>query len=169
MVIKTGKFVSLHISPIDNSAIQPNGVDLHINQVNEILGDSKPILKEDNRIHAETLNLDYTPNGFYNLSAGKAYRVVYREVIRIPNTCVGLIIVRSSLQRNGVWLSTALWDSGYEGRGSGTLFCFSNLQLHKDFAIGQLILMDADKPDTMYQGNYQHEGLDTSDEIQDDK
>ena len=169
MVIKTGKFVSLHISPIESSAIQPNGVDLHIKQVNEIPGDSKPRLKEDDRIHAETINLDYNPNGFYNLSAGKAYRVVYREVVRIPNTCVGLLLVRSSLQRNGVWLSTALWDSGYEGRGSGTLFCFSNLQLHKDFAIGQLILMAADKPDTMYQGNYQHEGLDTNAEIQDDK
>jgi len=159
LVIKSGKFVSNYITPVDIKDIQPNGVDLHIHQIKWIQADSWPILTGEERVHAKMTPIGYTNNGLYELTKGNAYLVTYREIIKIPEECVGLLIVRSSLQRNGVWLSTALWDSGYEGRGTGTLFCFSNIKIHKDFAVGQLILIDAEKPEKTYDGQYQHEGL----------
>jgi dUTP pyrophosphatase len=91
-----------------------------------------------------------------------AYVVRYNEKIRVPDDHVGFVIPRSRVIRTGNNLSTAVWDSGYEGRGEGGLHIHNTCFLEKGMRIAQFVLMRA----TVYQqyeGSHQEENIeDTS-------
>jgi len=90
----------------------------------------------------------------YVLLAGP-YVVVYNEVISVPPDNVGFVFPRSRLIRNNAFLSTAVWDSGYEGRGEGGLHINTMTFLEKSMRIGQFILCRAE---VLEQYNGQHQG-----------
>ena len=99
---------------------------------------------------------------YWHLPKG-AYLIRYNEVIHVPPDGVGIVLPRSSLSRMGGHLTSALWDSGYEGQGVGMLMVQNpfGLNLERDARIGQIIFLRTEKKvKKTYQGAYQHENLD---------
>lgn len=72
----------------------------------------------------------------------------------------GLMIVRSSLSRKGIFVTSGVWDSHYEGPGGVSLYNFSNehMRLLKGFRIGQVLVFRADHIKNLrkYEGHYQN-------------
>jgi dUTP pyrophosphatase len=98
-------------------------------------------------------------NSYWDLSHG-SYMVGYGQKITIPMDCVGVILPRSTLMAGGVYLASALWDSGYSGYGRG-LFLVTNphgIRLYNHARVGQIILMKTEETQEQgYSGTYQNE------------
>lgn len=98
----------------------------------------------------------------YVLTAGP-HVVRYNEKISIPDKHVGFVWPRSRLIRNNNHLSSAVWDSGYEGRGEGGLHINTMTFLEKDMRIGQFVMCRASTMQ-QYDGSHQGENLNEDDE-----
>ncbi len=99
-------------------------------------------------------------NNRYYLELG-VYLVRYREYVKIPEDCIGLVLPRSSLLRMGATLHTAIWDPGYEGRGIGLLVVYNihGIELERGAQIGQMILVKmTGSTRFLYRGIYYKEG-----------
>ncbi len=99
-------------------------------------------------------------NSYWDLEPG-SYMVAYGQKVTVPLDCVGIILPRSTLMAGGVFLASALWDSGYSGYGRG-LFTVSNphgARIYNKARVGQIIFIQtAQEHDKGYTGTYQHEG-----------
>ncbi len=94
-------------------------------------------------------------NTFY-LENG-AYLVRYNEYIHVPSDTIALAIQRSSLLRMGASLYTAVWDPGYEGRGSGLLVVHNRngIYIEKGAQIAQLVFIKMSRSTKkLYRGSY---------------
>lgn len=142
-----------------NLQMQVNGVDLTVGEIYQFC--EQGMLDFDNSQRkiprAELLK---PKEGWYDLKPG-VYLVRYRESVKIPLDCVALVLPRSSLLRMGVTLYTALYDSGYRGKGIGLLTVFNpfGVKLSTDARIGQIIFIKSEKVEKGYEGEYLGEGL----------
>jgi len=92
----------------------------------------------------------------FHLKQG-AYLIRYNEYIRVPSDTIALAIQRSSLLRMGASLYTAVWDPGYEGRGSGLLVVHNKngIYIEKGAQIAQLIFIKMSRSTKkLYRGSY---------------
>lgn len=156
-MIHPGEFVAEFLSPVseDTEQVQPNGVDLTVGSIAE-QEESGEIRKDGKRV-GDRVSVPTDEDGFYTLYPG-AYIVIYGEEIKIPDGSVGIVLPRSSLMRNSSMLHTALWDSGYEGRGEGLLEVNSVIRIEKGARIGQMIYAEAENNE-QYDGDYMDERL----------
>lgn len=91
-----------------------------------------------------------------------AYKVVYNEVVDIPEDCAGLAFPRSSLLRCGAFIHCAVWDPGYRGRSESLLIVENEkgLRLKKNARLVQLVFMKLEeKAKSLYSGKYKGENL----------
>nr|MDO8111445.1 deoxyuridine 5'-triphosphate nucleotidohydrolase [Candidatus Sigynarchaeota archaeon] len=168
MTIQTAERVIESIEDLVDAAKQKsvNGVDITVNKVFKFA--SKLVIDFDNsrRKNPDLVDVPFTSvdqkdefNSYWDLDAG-SYMVGYGQKVTIPMDCVGLVLPRSTLMSGGVYLASALWDSGYAGYGRG-LFLVTNphgIRLYNKARVGQIIfLKTAKKLATGYNGKYQNE------------
>jgi len=104
----------------------------------------------------ETLELE---NNIWKLQPG-GYLVKYNEIVNVPLDAIGIVLPRSSLMRCGGTLCSAVWDPGYNGRGVGLLIIFTEMEIHKNARIAQIIFIKTQKKTTKsYVGEYQNENI----------
>lgn len=153
-MFRSGAFVAEYVDPVSASQVQPNGVDLTVASVDAVTGGGE--LRVDGKTVGDRAPVEAT-DGRVEVTPG-AYVVGYGERVAIPDDHVGFILPRSSLLRNGASLHTAVWDTGYEGRGEGLLTVGAPLTLEVGARIGQFVLAEGGHEGT-YDGTYQGEGL----------
>lgn len=153
-MFRAGTFVGEHVSPIDEPQIQPNGVDITLDRISTIEGTGR--IATDGKTIADRQHLEPT-EGWFELDPD-GYVVRYAETIHIPDDHIGFILPRSSLLRNGATLHTAVWDTGYEGKGAGLLTVKAPLEIEDGARIGQFVLASAEHVGA-YEGTYHGEGL----------
>lgn len=145
--------------------IQPNGIDLRINNIYKFSVGAKRLVFGRAIKNGCSLEL-YTPlydehlHGYYwELEAGSAYVIEYLEEVKIPEYALGLFFQRSSLWRlYGAVIYSSVWDSGYHGVGRGLLRTTLKFSLEKGAAVGQLVLFRSESAGA-YKGSYQGEGV----------
>lgn len=154
-MFESGTLVGKHITPLAETQIQPNGVDLTAAKIYEQTTDGR-IARDGKTIgdRRETEPVD----GVFSLDPG-AYIVQYGETVHIPEEHIGFIYPRSSLMRNSCMLHTAVWDAGYEGKGEGLLEVHHAVEIEQGARIAQIVLAAADHEGT-YDGSYQGENVD---------
>jgi len=153
-LIWSGREVAKWILEAQPESIQPNGVDLTVSEIyvfkeqGSILRDKRYIPKYD-QLHGNK----------WTLNPG-AYLVRYGEFVKIPLDAIGIVLPRSSLLRMGATIYTAVWDSGYEGRGVGLLHVFNpnGISLEKGARIAQIIFISA-RSSGEYKGEWKGEGI----------
>lgn len=161
-MIRSGKFISQFIKT-DSESIQPNGVDLSIDKIYGMKGYaslsndgySKPSRSEIELEDYEVENIDGKSYKLYK----DYYIVEYNEVIEIPEDHIGLVLPRSRLMRCGGTLYTAVWDSGYKGKGEGGLNVRNLMYLEENMNIGQIIYIETEKLSEHYDGSHQEENI----------
>lgn len=158
-MIRSGSFVSKYIDGIDEEAVQPNGVDLSIGCV--YMHESGGVLRDDGYekpVRSEVETREKDGGEFYVLDPG-AYVVEYGEVVEIPEDHAGLVFPRSRLMRCGGTVVSAVWDSGYRGRGEGGLWVNQPLELEEGMRICQMVFVSTEELDEVYEGSHQYENL----------
>ncbi|HIJ13103.1 MAG TPA: deoxyuridine 5'-triphosphate nucleotidohydrolase [Halobacteriales archaeon] len=153
-MFESGQFVAEHVEPIEDVQIQPNGVDLtlccvfvqtaggSIEKGGKKIGDREEIEPQD---------------GQYTLQPG-GYIVRYFETVNIPEGHVGFIYPRSSLLRNSCMINTAVWDSGYKGKGESFLQVYKGIDIERRSRVAQIVFARAENTG-LYAGGYQGENL----------
>lgn len=164
MTARSGKFVADYIESIEgelpDEAIQANGLDLSIDKLYRVEG--TPRLTNDDYDKGQRVEMETHEDEegeYYDLSSDEAYVVVYGERIEIPEDHIGLVFPRSRLMRSGANVQTAVWDSGYEGRGEGGLTVSHSMRLNTDTRIAQMIFISTESLDEYYDGSHQSERI----------
>lgn len=142
-----------HLEP--KSVLQPNGIDLYAYQVYDFIHDDSACHIGDNvqTRHLKTNELSKSLCNQVSLLQNKAYRVETQYRIKLPKDVVALIVPRSSLNRNGIFVGSGLWDSGFEGTIGSTIYCFNALTLHLPARFAQICFMRAESL-YLYEGQY---------------
>ncbi len=141
-----------------NIQIQPAGVDLTVRKVFAFTSPAYIGFKE--RKLAETVELKPIDN-IWHLEPG-VYKVMFNEIVKVPDDVVGLCFPRSSLLRSGVIFTCTVWDPGYVGRGEGLLTVLNpqGLKLEVGARVAQLVFIKlAGKPSKVYEGVYKGENI----------
>lgn len=150
-----GEFLSL------SDQLQPNGFDLTLHEVRELLTPGSMGRDSEKREVSDTRCLEFDQDGWLHLSPG-SYMITLNEVVALPLDLMALGRPRSSLLRSGVSIHTAVWDAGYQGRSQALLVVYHPLgyRVQRGARIMQLVFMRLGMPvEQGYQGRYQLENL----------
>lgn len=130
---------------------QPNAIDLRLDKVYNMIPNTF-IIDNESKTHRGTSEID-TIDGWYHLSEG-SYEVVMENIIRVGPDEAGWVITRSTLNRNGVFITSGLYDSGYHGVMAGVMHVRGGpARIKKGTRVGQFLLFKAEALSS-YDGSY---------------
>ena len=143
----------------DELEFQPNGVDLSLDAVWQLVGAGAVGRSNADRHLPERESLDFEADGWLELPQG-TFGIRYSEWVALPPDCGALCFPRSSLLRMGLHVPTAVWDAGYAGRGEGLLHVTNRhgVRIQRGARIVQLVVFRlTSAAGDLYHGTYQHE------------
>lgn len=147
-----GKNSKTILTNIQEGDSQPNAVDLRLGKVFKIESNVFTIDNE-NKKHRGTVEVLPDLADWYLLEPGQ-YEVVMENLIRVGLNEAGWVITRSTLNRNGVFLTSGLYDSGYNGVMAGVMHVTCGpMMIKKGTRIGQYLCFDAEMHH-VYDGSY---------------
>ena len=144
-----------------DAQMQPNGFDLTLADVSRYQGAGAVGRDNTRRILPELERLEPTTDGFFELAPG-VYHVAYNETVHLPIDLMALGRPRSSLNRSGVTIHTAVWDAGYHGRSTSMLVVANpfGFRIERGARLLQLVFLGLSRPAHQgYSGAYQGENL----------
>lgn len=140
------------LTEVQEKDVQPNAVDLRLGKVFKI--EDKPFLiDEDQKKHRGSTELVPDVSGYYVLEPGH-YEVIMQNEIDVAPGEAGFVITRSTLNRNGVHLTSGLYDSGYKGVMAGVMHVTCGvMQVKPGTRIGQYLNFASETLGS-YEGSY---------------
>jgi dUTP pyrophosphatase len=144
-----------------DAQLQPNGFDLTLQSISRHAGRGQVGQSNADRILSDLEPVEFDEAGWVELPHG-VYHVAYNEVVALPLSVMAFGRPRSTLNRIGVTIHTAIWDAGYEGRSTSLLSVLNpgGVRLQQHSRVLQLVFVGVtDPPTTGYSGIYQHENL----------
>ncbi len=141
--------------------IQPNGFDLTLGQLSRLSGAGILPAVSTGRTLPALEPIDFPQDGLVTLAPGP-YQIGFNETVRMPIGTMALGRARSSLNRSGVTIHTAVWDAGYVGRSTALLSVLNpaGFTVGLNARVLQLIFLDlSDEAGAGYSGAYQFEGM----------
>jgi len=140
------------LTNVQDGDSQPNAVDLRVGEIFE-LNDAEFRLEGDNKTHRGSTRMNVDELGNWNLQPG-VYEIVMENVVRIPEGYAGWVITRSTLNRNGCFITSGLYDSGYHGVMAGLLHVRGGpAVIQRGSRVGQFLLFESETL-SMYDGDY---------------
>lgn len=138
--------------------VQPNAVDLRLGKVFKISNNLFQI-DETSKAHRGS-SLVEPIDGWYTLEPG-AYEVIMENEVTVGEGESGFVITRSTLNRNGVFLTSGLYDTGYTGVMAGVMHINCGpMRIAQGTRIGQYLNFEAESLhnyDGDYGSNKQHD------------
>jgi deoxycytidine triphosphate deaminase len=141
------------LTNIQEKDISPNAVDLRLGKVFTIDPEKMFIIDEYQKVHRGTSELKVMSDGYYWLDIG-SYEVSMENLITVGEGEAGWVITRSTLNRNGLFLTSGLYDTGYHGAMAGVLHVtVGPAKIKPGTRIGQYLTFQAESLHD-YDGDY---------------
>lgn len=148
------------LSEYTEDQIQPNAIDLRLDRVWRFKSNSNVfVINEREKTHA--LKTEMFTDGITNewILVPGTYEVQFQGTISIGADEAGWVITRSTLNRNGVFITSGLYDSKYTGPMAGVLHVSAvPMRIERGTRVGQFMLYKAQALHA-YNGSY---GLDVN-------
>jgi len=147
--------------PALDDQLQPNGFDLTLAEIHRHAGRGTIGVSNAERVLSTLEQISFDADGFADLDTG-IYHVTYNEIVALPLDVMALGRARSSLNRVGVTIHSAVWDAGYEGRSTSLLHVLNpeGFRVRRDARILQLVFITLSlAAETGYAGIYQGENV----------
>jgi len=140
------------LSKFEDSQVQPNAIDLKVDKIFEI--DKKDFaINEEQKVHRGSVEMMPDEKGDWILTPG-CYEIIMEGEVEIGDDEAGWVITRSTLNRNGLFITSGLYDSGYNGVMAGALHVeVGNARIRKGTRVGQFLLFKAESL-SQYDGDY---------------
>ena len=144
------------LSNVKDDDIQPNAVDLRVEKIFR-MDLTKPFVigEEDGKEikqHRGSIEVFPDEEGYWYLNPG-SYEVIMENIINVGPDEAGWVITRSTLNRNGLFITSGLYDSGYHGVMAGALHVTSAAKIKKGTRVGQFLLFKSQSL-KKYDGDY---------------
>ena len=140
------------LTNVQEGDVQPNAVDLRLGKVFQIKTD-RFVLSEEEKTHRGSVEILPDRHGWFYLQPG-SYEVVMENVITVGDGEAGWVITRSTLNRNGVFLTSGLYDSGYNGVMAGVMHInVGPVRIRQGTRVGQYLNFNAEALHK-YEGSY---------------
>ena len=92
--------------------------------------------------------------GFWTMPAKDIFDGMSNVTVKLPEGVACMLIIRSTLNRNGIFLTSGLYDSGFEGPIGFTLRNDSGVAfIKRGTRVGQIMFMSSDSAG-LYSGGY---------------
>ena len=141
------------ITNLQPGDVQPNAVDVRLARVFQLHSSSIFTIDETQKVHRQSTEIFPDENNYWNLPTG-TYEVQMDNIVTIGDDEAGWVIVRSTLNRNGIVLTSGLYDSGYSGAMAACMHVLGGpLSIQKGTRIGQFITVKAEALHK-YNGSY---------------
>ena len=141
-----------NLSAVQPQDIQPNAVDLRLGKVFAIKS-AVFMIDENQKVHRGSSPIEPQADGYYHLQPG-CYEVIMENEIEVAEGEAGWVITRSTLNRNGVFLTSGLYDSGYHGVMAGVMHVNGGvMKIKPGTRIGQYLNFKSETI-RMYDGDY---------------
>ena len=133
--------------------IKPNAMDLKVDKIFTINDDKMFVIDEDHKEHRGSVEIEPDADGYWELSPG-TYEIIMEGTVKMAEDEAGWVITRSTLNRNGLYITSGLYDSGYEGVMAGALHVeVGPAKIKKGTRVGQFLLFKAQSV-SLYDGDY---------------
>ena len=140
------------LTNVQEGDVQPNAVDLRVDMIMRIMSNDF-VIDEEKKVHRGTETLYPDADGYYYLVPGH-YEVVMENTIKVGENEAGWVITRSTLNRNGVHITSGLYDSGYHGAMAGVMHVtVGGMKIKRGTRIGQYLSFNAEMLHK-YNGSY---------------
>jgi len=133
MIYTTGTNAKTILSNVNEEDKQPNAVDLRVDKVYNI-SNTLFILDDGRKEHRNKQEIYPNDEGYFVLEPDNHYEIVFANEIKVAEDEAGWVVTRSTLNRNGLFLTSGLYDSGYHGKMAGVLhvmFGWANIKKGK--------------------------------------
>jgi len=149
-----GKNSRSALTNVQENDSQPNACDLRLDKVFKINDENVFEISNEHKKHRGTkYELKPDREGYFFLEPGH-YEVVMENIVRVGEGEAGWVITRSTLNRNGLFITSGLYDSGYHGSMAGVLHVMVGpARIKKGTRIGQYLSFEAESL-SMYDGDY---------------
>ena len=144
--------------------VQPNAIDFDINKLYKVVDESSPFFldhdKKQHQQYAEQCPVDVAgPTGtkpYFVIPAHTALDFASSVYVELPLEVCALLIVRSTLNRNHVFITSGLYDSGFCGTVAGMIHNRSNnpAYITPGSMIGQIMFLKSENAGILYAGGY---------------
>lgn len=142
------------LTAVQEGDVQPNAVDLRVGKVFRILN-ADFVIDEEQKKHRGSVPVEVGEDGYWKLEPGH-YEVIMENTITVAQGEAGFVITRSTLNRNGVFLTSGLYDSGYDGVMAGVMHVsVGAMKIKPGTRIGQYLSWKAQCVG-LYDGDYGH-------------
>lgn len=141
------------LTGVQEGDVQPNAVDLRLGKVFKINSENLFEISNEHKKHRGGYEVAPDQDGYFYLEPGH-YEVVMENIINVGEGEAGWVITRSTLNRNGCFLTSGLYDSGYHGVMAGVLHVTAGpARIKKGTRIGQYLSFNAEALHK-YDGDY---------------
>lgn len=152
MIHILGQYSNSKLTGVHDGDSQPNAIDLRLGKV-FVMNIERFELSEGFKKHRGTTEIHPDANGWYHLAEG-TYEVVMENIVTVGADEAGWVITRSTLNRNGVFITSGLYDSGYNGVMAGAMHVRGGpVKIQKGTRVAQFLLFKAEAL-TLYNGSY---------------
>lgn len=142
--------------------IQPNAIDFDCATIFALDDETPAFLSEDSKKMRLITKVspawhDMFAHNVWTLQNNKCYDFASNFRVTLPPGVAAELIVRSTLNRNGVFLTSGLYDSGYDGTLAGMLrISGGDFVLAPNTRIGQIKFIRSEESGVVYAGGYNH-------------
>ena len=152
MIHLASKTSTSNLSKFDDNQVQPNAIDLKVDKVFR-LEPKEFRISEDDKSHRGSVEILPDEQGYFNFVQG-TYEIIMEGIVSIGEDEAGWVITRSTLNRNGLFLTSGLYDSGYEGVMAGALHVHGgSAKIKRGTRVGQFLIFKAESLSS-YDGDY---------------
>ena len=140
------------LTNVQERDVQPNAVDLRLGKVFQI-NNQVFTIDETQKIHRGSEEVVLGEDGYYTLPNG-TYEVIMENEVNVGPAEAGFVITRSTLNRNGCFLTSGLYDTGYAGVMAGVLHVNCGMmRIKPGTRVGQYLCFEAEALSS-YDGDY---------------
>jgi len=137
---------------VDKDMVSSNAIDVRLDRVFAISSALFEI-DDDKKQHRDRTNVEVDADGYFNLDVG-VYDVVMGSDVSVGESEAGWLVIRSSFNRNGVFITSGVYDTGYSGNVGGALHVTTGpVRVKQGTRIAQFVLFEAEALKT-YDGDY---------------
>jgi len=138
--------------------VSPNAIDFTLDRVYEIGNNLARITEtQKNMRRMESLPLlTSLPNPFWKLEGQKVYDGTSDVYVEVPEDVAAVLWTRSTFARNGVFIMSGLYDTGFKGNIGFTIYTIGGqIEIEPGTRIGQIGFIAAASAG-LYAGEYNH-------------
>lgn len=135
--------------------VQPNAIDFTIDELYNIQKENAFVLSENKKQMRGVIPCETDNDGFWTLEKS-SYDFKSDFYVSVPENVAAYLIVRSTLNRNGLWITAGLYDSGFQGHVAGVLHnVLGESKIAPRTRIGQIVFVKSESA-LLYAGGYNH-------------